>query len=183
MDALYKRGLNGEVSRKIEASPEAGPQSQGTSPKGNQEAPVKQPISWCLFGDARRQEGLMSACYCDDGDAPSVYNRETRKARKAHQCWECAHTIESGEAYEYVSGIWDGSPGSYKTCADCVEFRAWFEAHIPCVCWSHGAVFEIAIDEAHEYDHECPGFHAETVAKYRSIRAKRRPWVREKVEA
>jgi uncharacterized protein with PIN domain len=57
----------------------------------------------------------MSACVCDYGDAPAVYHREERTARKPHRCYECQGTIQPGERYERtapvpikVGGYWDG---------------------------------------------------------------------------
>lgn len=124
----------------------------------------------------------MTSCYCDDGDAPSAFKSDTRKARKVHQCDECRRAIEAGDTYEHVWGVWDG-PLTFKTCPDCLEFRRWFEAHIPCVCWQYGSMFEIARDQARQYDHDCPGFAKETDEKIAAIRAKRRKLEPTKVPA
>lgn len=56
-------------------------------------------------------------------DMPTAFKQKNRKARKQHKCCECHHEINIGEHYEYSSGIWDGEPSSYKTCASCVEVR------------------------------------------------------------
>ena len=40
-----------------------------------------------------------------------------------HKCCECNREILHGEQYEYISGIWDGEPASYKTCLDCKSLR------------------------------------------------------------
>jgi hypothetical protein len=93
-----------------------------------------------------------------------------------HRCDECYGTIEAKEEYEHVWGIWDGSPSTFKTCADCLEFRDWFASHVPCVCWTYGDVHEIARENAREYDADCPGFKTETDTKIAAIRAKRRKW-------
>lgn len=58
-----------------------------------------------------------------DGDGPSCCTTAIRKARKHHKCCECYRQIEVGESYEYVSGIWDGVPHIYKTCADCLSIK------------------------------------------------------------
>ena len=59
-------------------------------------------------------------------DAPQAYKEVTRTARKEHRCEECGSTIVPGERYMYTSGVWDGSPGSHKTCSDCVRtLLAW----------------------------------------------------------
>ena len=70
----------------------------------------------------------MSKCscvYCDDYDAvsSSFCNIKKVKARKTHKCCACHRSIEPGEEYEYVSGIWDGDFDTYKTCIDCLSIR------------------------------------------------------------
>jgi len=50
-----------------------------------------------------------------------------RRARIRHVCEECRRTIFPGDPYEYVSGVWEGGPASYKTCARCAVLR---EAHV-----------------------------------------------------
>jgi hypothetical protein len=62
----------------------------------------------------------------NDGDGPSCYLEQTRKARREHLCCECRETIPAGAKYEYVSGIWDGRPSVYKTCLSCAEIRKHF---------------------------------------------------------
>lgn len=66
-------------------------------------------------------------CSCDTADMPEVFDSMWRKARKPHRCVECSRGIKPGDRYEYASGIWDGEPDSYKTCARCVRLR---KAHI-----------------------------------------------------
>lgn len=56
-------------------------------------------------------------------DMPRAYREITRKARKEHRCCECNLVIPAGDTYQYISGIWDGSPDSYKTCMNCVYVR------------------------------------------------------------
>jgi hypothetical protein len=46
-----------------------------------------------------------------------------RKAHKPHVCCECRETIEPGETYEDVRGVWDGRWCSYRTCAPCARIR------------------------------------------------------------
>lgn len=55
---------------------------------------------------------------------PSAFTEKERKARKIHKCCECTHEITVGEKYQYVSGIWDGEPDSYKTCLSCATLRS-----------------------------------------------------------
>lgn len=73
-----------------------------------------------------------------DGDGPSCYSSSTRKARKGHRCCECRETITPGTEYEYVSGIWDGRPESFKTCLSCVEIRN----HFGCEGWIIGQLWD-----------------------------------------
>lgn len=69
-------------------------------------------------------------CTCtisvDHDGGPEAFKKIVRTARKEHRCDECYRTIMPGEKYEYVSGIWDGRPESYKTCLDCVSLRETF---------------------------------------------------------
>jgi hypothetical protein len=58
-----------------------------------------------------------------DNDDPSVCSQRVIKARKQQTCCECDKAIAPGESYEFVSGCWDGSWQSYRTCLICVEIR------------------------------------------------------------
>ena len=65
-------------------------------------------------------------CACEielDGNGPSCFKSSDRKARKEHKCCECHRVILPGETYRYESGVWDGDPEDYKTCADCLSVR------------------------------------------------------------
>ena len=96
-------------------------------------------------------------CLCD-GPIPDIYDSVVRKAAKQHTCCECGKPIRSGEYYEYVSGLWDGQWGQYKTCASCVQIRDLLSEETDC-CLSHGNMF-------FEFSHsDFPGLlRAETVA-------------------
>ena len=83
----------------------------------------------------------MSTCYCDY-DMPTVYSRGLPKARKAYRCDECNAPIAPGDTYEYVFGVWDGYPGSHRTCMKCVNLRQWVQNNIPCTCWAHGNLID-----------------------------------------
>lgn len=85
-------------------------------------------------------------CYCDY-EQPSFYRAVERTAAKPHRCCECGGTIQSGEKYEYVSGKWDGRPGSFHTCEACAYLRDSLAADS--VCFQHGGLFE----EYYEYLH------------------------------
>ena len=69
-------------------------------------------------------------CSCeisiDHDGGPSCCKELIRTARKQHGCCECYRDILPGEQYEYISGIWDGHPESYKTCLDCQSLRKVF---------------------------------------------------------
>lgn len=58
-----------------------------------------------------------------DCEMPQAFNQERRTARKQHSCCECHQPINVGTEYEHCSGIWDGTPDSFKTCLSCVEIR------------------------------------------------------------
>lgn len=84
----------------------------------------------------------MSDCSCvytgDDAENTEAYVSYTRKARKSHRCYECGRPIAKGERYEEVTGVWDGTPNRFRTCADCLSVRdALF-----CRSWCHGGVWE-----------------------------------------
>jgi len=59
-------------------------------------------------------------------DGPSCFSEKNRVARKLHKCSECGRVIDPGETYHYESGVWDGTPLSFKTCADCYSLRREF---------------------------------------------------------
>lgn len=56
---------------------------------------------------------------CDYGESPTAWSETWRTARKTHRCCACGETVRPGDRYHYLSGVWDGSPGSYKHCARC----------------------------------------------------------------
>lgn len=90
-------------------------------------------------------------CYCDY-DPPSFSSQQLRKARKQHRCEECGRKILPGETYEYVSGLWDGWFGDFKTCHHCLSIRTFVKNSIPCFCWAHGNLREdvkTAVEEAY----------------------------------
>jgi hypothetical protein len=58
---------------------------------------------------------------------PSCSNAIYRTARRQHTCVECRATIQPGDVYEYVSGVWDGTPDSFKTCMACIDARNFYE--------------------------------------------------------
>jgi hypothetical protein len=84
------------------------------------------------------------SCDCDC-DQPAVYRAKIQRARKAHTCYECCGPIAPGADHEYVFGVWDSDPGSFRTCSHCLELRAWVtDADCrPC----HGELVENACEE------------------------------------
>lgn len=89
------------------------------------------------------------SCICSfDYDPASVYHEKIRKARKEHICCECRETIKPGEKYEHVSGCWDGSWSTYKTCLVCLNIRK----DLCCGSWLFGELRD-AIWEAHGVDY------------------------------
>lgn len=74
----------------------------------------------------------------NDGEPPSVYRTETRRARKQYWCEECGEDIKAGDRYEYTSVL--GSGGHWwtaRTCLSCVEIRN----HFACNGWTSGQVW------------------------------------------
>ena len=68
------------------------------------------------------------SCNCDVGESAAFCATTMRRARKDHRCYECGDTIEPGETYEVIEGMWDGSFETYKTCSGCVAAWSILEA-------------------------------------------------------
>jgi hypothetical protein len=87
---------------------------------------------------------------CDIGscEAPTIYTETNPTARKRHICCECGSTIEPGERYERVDGLWSGQWESFKTCEFCAKVR--FDARYD---------FDLMYDEAFPFGQlwECVG--------------------------
>lgn len=113
-----------------------------------------------------------SSCDCDY-DAPSFFNRETRKARKPHKCGECRAVIEPGETYEHVRGKWE-EICVFKTCALCLELRRWAVISVPCFCFAYESLHENVRDMVTEVRHDVPrGFVFEWGRRLIKIERKR----------
>lgn len=54
-----------------------------------------------------------------DGDCASVYDEETRKARKPHKCGACREAIPPGQVYHRTFIVFDGEPEVFLRCARC----------------------------------------------------------------
>jgi hypothetical protein len=65
------------------------------------------------------------------------------RARKQHTCCECGEPILRGEWYERVTGLWDGTFGTFATCTLCREIRRAFF----CGGWEYTAMWDQIQDE------------------------------------
>lgn len=83
------------------------------------------------------------SCYCDF-DPARVLDRQERTARITHRCCECSGLIRPGERYEDVRALWEDSSGweRYRTCAPCVEARAYMTRVTSCDCWTFHGLWE-----------------------------------------
>lgn len=79
--------------------------------------------------------------YVGDYDHAPFYNTKKPKAIKWHICGECGREIEPGEIYESIFAVFDGKPGTHKTCFDCISMRDEFfcEGYIFGRIWEHAA--------------------------------------------
>ncbi len=62
----------------------------------------------------------------DADGSPEFQSVAWPRAIKPHRCGECCREIPKGTRYERVSGKYDGSLYSEKTCSDCAEIRQSF---------------------------------------------------------
>lgn len=96
-------------------------------------------------------------CDLDDDDIARLYKSQMRTARKEHKCSECRGPILKGENYEYVSGLWQSSFRTFKTCDRCLDIRDYTLSHTPCVNWSHGGLILDCHEKIEQYQDELPG--------------------------
>lgn len=52
-------------------------------------------------------------------EMPECFTEHWPVARKSHKCCECRGTIQPGEKYRRITGVWDGQGATFKQCADC----------------------------------------------------------------
>lgn len=102
---------------------------------------------------------LMSCdCSASDYDPATVCTVRMVRARKQHWCGECRRTILSGEQYEVVRGLWDGSWETHKTCLGCTRIRrhfcseGWLYGGLPGQIWDCIG-FDYTVDD--DEDDEC----------------------------
>jgi len=51
---------------------------------------------------------------------PEIYKETTVEAAKSpHQCCECQATIQPGDSYIRISGLWEGTWCNFKMCVPC----------------------------------------------------------------
>jgi len=66
----------------------------------------------------------MSFCECPgDVETPQFMVDSHPAARKEHRCCECGKTINPGDRYERVTGMWDGIFQTFATCEFCAKVR------------------------------------------------------------
>lgn len=62
-------------------------------------------------------------CSIGSSEGPSLSMETHPKAIKKHVCCECGSTIDIGEIYQRVEGVWGGTWETYKTCYFCDYYR------------------------------------------------------------
>lgn len=85
---------------------------------------------------------------CRVDDTISVLSDERPRAKKPHRCGECHRTIEPGEHYERVTGLWEGELVTHKTCLQCCSVREWL-ANV-CSGWVYSEVAEELLEHFYE---------------------------------
>lgn len=93
---------------------------------------------------------MLISCDCsvDDYEAAKVCTVRMVRARKQHACGECRRTIETGEQYEVVKGLWGDRWETHKTCLGCTRIRQ----HFCSGGWFYGALPEL-IEECIGFDY------------------------------
>ncbi len=104
-------------------------------------------------------------------DRPQAFKSVSRKATKRHQCCECAQTIYEGQTYLYISGIWDGTPDSFKQCSSCASV---FDAAVSFATEADeepliGGLHEWISNEADNYDNNHLGLAIELMVPLRKL--------------
>jgi hypothetical protein len=84
-----------------------------------------------------------------DYDYPDLYTKKMQKCRKQTICCECRKTIEVGEIYSYVFGVYGKAVNTYKTCCYCVVGQNWL--YEQCGGYLHGNLEEEIREHAEDY--------------------------------
>ena len=88
----------------------------------------------------------MNQCDCSistwDLEKPVIHEAKIVEAKKKHVCCECNGTINPGEKYERVKGLWEGRFDLVKTCLPCMRIRN----HYCCGGFIYGELRETLIN-------------------------------------
>lgn len=58
----------------------------------------------------------------NDYNTPELFNETLiKKCAKEHKCSGCHDTIEKGESYKRIEGLWDGDFSTFKFCEGCIK--------------------------------------------------------------
>ena len=84
-------------------------------------------------------------CYCEDSPPDFPQDEKEYVARKSHVCSECGNTIEIGEKYTRIWGIWDGNMLVFKQCEFCRKIYCILacECHLDCLCYGNVLVWAV----------------------------------------
>jgi hypothetical protein len=88
---------------------------------------------------------------CGDCEWPAVFEEKHPTARKTHICCEWGASIDPGETYQLIKGLWDGDWCTFKTCAVCETIRTTAQTELDCIPYGNlyeeiGSEFEEAIN-------------------------------------
>ncbi|MFT7880946.1 MAG: hypothetical protein ABXS91_11200 [Sulfurimonas sp.] len=96
-------------------------------------------------------------CSCDvdvdvGSDEMPSFHVTTKPVSWIHRrCGECGETIDPGEQYEHVAGVWDGRWDTYVTCMDCLSVREQFFTD-----YRYGQIWEDLENTFEEWGYEVP---------------------------
>lgn len=108
----------------------------------------------------------------DDGDLPEFSTEQIVRARKSYKCCECGGVIARGDEYERVTGKWDRTVETYRTCLACRDVRR----NLCCDGWTYTMLWEDANDSG-MFEHlttGCLGQLATAAGKAKLLEAWRR---------
>lgn len=84
----------------------------------------------------------------------TLISETTQMARKQHRCDHCLQLIDIGTQYERTRGIWEGTPGTFKShleCRDCAH-KMW---KLRDYMWDEGILLSADVEpEDHEWIRE-----------------------------
>lgn len=89
-------------------------------------------------------------CMIDGGERYDLLvQREVKKSRKDHTCYECGRLIKVGESYRVYGGLYDGKWDTHPTCQHCLVACEWLVKN--CHGFLCGGVYEDIEQHADEY--------------------------------